>query len=79
MSFIYPYTWMQVTHNKFCGNFHDFRKIGMKFHLNPLPADWEDSQEMLSLIWASSRDNLSSGFPTKRVSKQSPHLQSLAI
>ena len=29
-------------------------------------------------IWASSRQNLSSGFPTKRVSNQSPQLQSLA-
>ena len=28
--------------------------------------------------WASSRENLSSGFPTKRVSKQSPLLQRLA-
>ena len=29
-------------------------------------------------IWASSRENLSSGFPTKRVSNQSPQLQRLA-
>ena len=29
-------------------------------------------------IWASSRQNLSSGFPTKRVSNQSPRLQGLA-
>ena len=28
--------------------------------------------------WASSRENLSSGFPTKRVSNQSPQLQRLA-
>ena len=28
--------------------------------------------------WASSRENLSSGFPTKRVSKQFPQLQRLA-
>ena len=30
------------------------------------------------IIWASLRENLSSGFPTKRVSKQSPQLQRLA-
>ena len=29
-------------------------------------------------IWASSRENLSSGFPTKPVSKQSPQVQRLA-
>ena len=29
-------------------------------------------------IWASSRENLSLGFPTKRVSNQSPQLQRLA-
>ena len=29
-------------------------------------------------IWASTRQNLSSGFPTKRVSNQSPQLQRLA-
>ena len=29
-------------------------------------------------IWASSRENLSSGFPTKQVSNQSPQLQRLA-
>ena len=28
--------------------------------------------------WASSRENLSSGFPTKRLLKQSPQLQILA-
>ena len=28
--------------------------------------------------WAASRENLSSGFPTKRVSNQSPQLQRLA-
>ena len=31
-----------------------------------------------TMIWATSRENLSSGFPTKRVSKQSPQLQRLA-
>ena len=31
-----------------------------------------------SFKWASSRQNLSSGFPTKRVSSQSPQLQRLA-
>ena len=30
------------------------------------------------VIWASSRENLSSGFPTKRDSNQSPQLQTLA-
>ena len=30
---------------------------------------------IFSHIWASSRENLSSGFPTKRVSNQSPQLQ----
>ena len=30
------------------------------------------------IIWASSRENLSSGFPTKQVSNQSPQLQRLA-
>ena len=30
------------------------------------------------LLWASSRENLSSGFPTRRVSNQSPKLQRLA-
>ena len=30
-------------------------------------------------IWASSRENLSSGFPTKRDSNQPPQLQRLAI
>ena len=30
------------------------------------------------IIWASSRENLSSGCPTKRVSNQSPQLQRLA-
>ena len=30
------------------------------------------------VIWASMRQNLSSRFPTKRVSKQSPQLQRLA-
>ena len=29
----------------------------------------------ISIIWASSRENLSSGFPTKRDSNQSPQLQ----
>ena len=29
-------------------------------------------------VWASSRENLSSGFPSKRVSIQSPQLQRLA-
>ena len=29
-------------------------------------------------IWAATRENLSSGFPTKRVSNQSPQLQRLA-
>ena len=33
---------------------------------------------MLPTIWASSRENLSSGFPTKRVSNQSPQLLRLA-
>ena len=33
---------------------------------------------ILGNIWASSRENLSSGFPTKRVSNQSPQLQRLA-
>ena len=32
----------------------------------------------LALIWASSRENLSSGFPKKQVSYQSPQLQRLA-
>ena len=32
----------------------------------------------LIIIWASSRENLSSGFPTKRVLNQSPQLQRLA-
>ena len=32
----------------------------------------------IDVIWASSRENLSSGFPTKRVSNQSPQLQRLA-
>ena len=38
------------------------------------------TQEDLDVIekWASSRENLSSGFPTKRVSNQSPQLQRLA-
>ena len=31
-----------------------------------------------TVIWASSRENLFSGFPTKRVSNQSPQLQRLA-
>ena len=30
------------------------------------------------IIWASSRENLSSGFPTERISNQSPQLQRLA-
>ena len=30
------------------------------------------------IIWASSRENLSLGFPTKRVSNRSPQLQRLA-
>ena len=32
---------------------------------------------VVKTIWASSRENLSSGFPTKRVSNQSPQLQRL--
>ena len=35
-------------------------------------------REIQDIIWASLRENLSSGFPTKRVSKQSPQLQRLA-
>ena len=34
---------------------------------------------MSNIIWASSRENLSLGFPTKRVSNQSPQLQRLAL
>ena len=33
---------------------------------------------MFYLTWVSSLENLSSGFPTKRVSNQSPQLQRLA-
>ena len=33
---------------------------------------------LVYIIWASSRENLSLGFPTKRVSNQSPQLQRLA-
>ena len=35
-------------------------------------------KEVACHIWASSRENLSSGFPTKRVLTQSPQLQRLA-
>ena len=33
---------------------------------------------MKKIMWASTQENLSSGFPSKRVSNQSPKLQSLA-
>ena len=36
------------------------------------------SEEDIYHNWAWSRENLSSGFPTKRVSNQSPQLQRLA-
>ena len=36
------------------------------------------TEEGTSAIWASSRENLSSGFPTKRVSNQPAQLQRLA-
>ena len=38
----------------------------------------EVTNHLLVNMWASSRENLSSGFPTKRVSNQSPQLQRLA-
>ena len=36
------------------------------------------AESILFIIWATSRENLSSGFPPKRVSNQSPQLQRLA-
>ena len=36
------------------------------------------TQLLVYYKWASSRENLSSGFPKKRVSNQSPQLQRLA-
>ena len=48
-----------------------FTVYGLKIHtLNSVPA--------CSYIWASSQKNLSSGFPTKRVSNHAPQLQRLA-
>ena len=38
----------------------------------------KDCFENVNIIWAVSRENLSSGFQTKRVSNQSPQLQRLA-
>ena len=39
---------------------------------------WKRCSEKVSIIWALSGENLSSGCPTKRVSNQSPQLQRLA-
>ena len=42
------------------------------------PGHYSDGPYCRGIIRASSRENLSSGFPTKRVSNQSPQLQRLA-
>ena len=55
-----------------------------KTRFKPVSSATETSQKILILLlasldnWASSRENLSSGFPTKRFSNQSPQLQRLA-
>ena len=38
----------------------------------------QNTETYTAIKWASSRENLSSGFPTKRVTDQSPQLQRLA-
>ena len=53
------------------------RDYGMKEIWETLPQP-EDSGEDCLTLWASTRQNLSSGFQTKQVSNQSPQLQRLA-
>ena len=47
-------------------------------HINPLRREEETHSTNSNMIWASSRENLSSGFPSKLVSNRPHQLQRLA-
>ena len=48
---------------------------GQKLYYNWLHLTAGHAMIFANIIWASTRQNLSSGFPTKRDSNQSPHLR----